>query len=89
MAQSKTTKQRTFRRLEDLNVIDNFLFQEMLSQKEDGEEFARILLKTILGKPIRNVKIIPQKTSLVLTLIVTAFALTPIFRTSPIIQTEK
>lgn len=52
---------RTFRKLEDLNLIDNFLFQEMLSQKEDGEEFARILLSTILGKTIRKVKITPQK----------------------------
>ncbi len=58
---SAATKTPTFRKLEDLNLIDNFLFQEMLTQKEDGEKFARILLKTILGKPIRNVKIVPQK----------------------------
>ena len=50
-----------FRKLEDLNLIDNFLFQQMLSQNEDGEEFARILLGTILGKTIRKVKITPQK----------------------------
>ena len=56
-----SVKKREFRKLEDLNVIDNFLFQELLMQEEDGEEFARILLKTILGKPIRNVKIVPQK----------------------------
>ncbi len=54
-------KQNNVRKLEDLNVIDNFLFQELLSQEGDGEEFARILLKTILNRPIRNVKIIPQK----------------------------
>lgn len=51
---------RQFRKLEDLNLIDNFLFQEMLYQKE-GEEFARILLSTILDKEIRKVKITPQK----------------------------
>lgn len=51
----------TFRKLEELNLIDNFLFQQMLSQNEDGEEFARILLGTILGKNIRKVKITPQK----------------------------
>jgi len=55
-----TTNPRIFRKLEDLNVIDNFLFQELLMQNEDGEKFARILLKTILGKPVRNVKIVPQ-----------------------------
>lgn len=53
--------QKQFRPLEELNVIDNFLFQQLLSQGEDGEEFARILLKTFLGKEIRNVKITPQK----------------------------
>lgn len=49
-----------FRKLEDLNLIDNFLFQQMLLQ-EEGEEFARILLSTFLEKPIKKVKIIPQK----------------------------
>ena len=56
-----TARQRKFRKLEELNLIDNFLFQEMLSQEDTGEEFARILLSTILEKPIRKVKIIPQK----------------------------
>lgn len=41
--------------------MDDFLFQEMLSQEDTGEEFARILLGTILGKPIRRVKIVPQR----------------------------
>lgn len=49
------------RKLEDLNLIDGFLFQEMLTQKDTGEEFCRILLRAILGYTIRNVKIIPQK----------------------------
>lgn len=57
----KLTNQRTFRKLEELNLIDNFLFQQMLSQDKDGEDFARILLSTILGKNIRKVKITPQK----------------------------
>lgn len=61
MAENTEKRTRTFRKLEDLNLIDNFLFQQMLSQEGDGEEFARILLTTILGKPIRKVKIIPQK----------------------------
>lgn len=62
MAQkNEPVNKHTFRKLEDLNLIDNFLFQEMLSQEEDGEAFARILLSTILGKTIRKVKITPQK----------------------------
>ena len=57
----KEAPKRVFRKLEELNLIDNFLFQQMLSQEEDGEEFARILLSTILGRSIRKVKITPQK----------------------------
>lgn len=52
------------RPLEELNLMDDFLFQQLLMQKEDGEEFCRILLSTILGKSIRKVKIIPQKSVL-------------------------
>lgn len=50
------------RKLMQLNLMDNFLFQEMLSQNDSvSEEFCRILLKTILGRDIRRLKIIPQK----------------------------
>ena len=58
-----TNNKHTFRPLEELNLIDNFLFQQLLSS-EDGEEFARILLSTILEKPIRRVKIVSQKSIL-------------------------
>ena len=58
---NNSTNKRTFRKLEDLNLIDNFLFQAVLSDEQEGEEFARILLSTILGKHIRKVKIVPQK----------------------------
>ena len=34
------------RRLEDLNLMDDFLFQEMLMQEDTGEEFCRILFPT-------------------------------------------
>lgn len=52
------------RRLEDLNLMDDFLFQEMLMQEDIGEEFCRILLSTILGRPFRHIKIVPQKSVL-------------------------
>ena len=55
-----TTKHQP-RPLEELDLMDDFLFQELLSQEGDGEEFCRILLSTILGKTIRKVSIIPQK----------------------------
>lgn len=50
------------RALQELNLIDDFLFQEMLASQETGEKFARLLLGTFLGKPVRNVRIISQKT---------------------------
>lgn len=53
--------QKQPRKLEELNLIDNFLFQEMISQKEIGEEFAKLLLGTILDRNIRSVRIVPQK----------------------------
>ena len=55
------TAKHQFRPLEELNLLDNFLFETLLLQEGDGEEFCRILLSTILGRPIRKVKIVPQK----------------------------
>lgn len=52
------------RGLEELNLMDDFLFQEMVSQEEVGEEFCRILLGTILGREIRKVRVVPQKSIL-------------------------
>lgn len=49
------------RSLQELNLMDDFLFQEMLMQEDIGEEFCRILLTTILDRPFRRVKIVPQK----------------------------
>lgn len=60
IANTVTTRNQP-RPLEELDLMDDFLFQEMLSQEGDGEEFCRILLSTILGKTVRNVSIIPQK----------------------------
>lgn len=57
----KERKVKNVRRLEELNLMDDFLFQEMVSFEEGGEEFCRILLETILGRTIRKVKVIPQK----------------------------
>lgn len=54
-------KTRKFRRLEELNLLDDFLFQEVVASPEVGEEFCKILLRVILGKEIRRVKIVPQR----------------------------
>ena len=62
--ENRETKTRVFRKLEELNLLDDFLFQEMVSSPEVGEEFCRILLRVILGKEIRKVKITPQRSVL-------------------------
>lgn len=59
--QLPSCRKTPYRKLEDLNLLDDFLFQQMLLQKETGEEFCRILLSTILGRNIRNVNVISQK----------------------------
>ncbi|MDE6980891.1 MAG: Rpn family recombination-promoting nuclease/putative transposase, partial [Lachnospiraceae bacterium] len=56
-----STKKGTFRKLEELNLLDDFLFQEIASSPEVGEEFCRILLRVVLGKEVRKVKVIPQR----------------------------
>lgn len=47
--------------LREMNVLDDFLFHEMTSRDEKGVEFCRILLETILDKPLRNVKVLAQR----------------------------
>lgn len=51
------------RSLEELSLIDNFLFNEMMMQKnaEDTDMFCRYLLATLTGRSFRNVTIVPQK----------------------------
>ena len=46
------------RKLEDLNLLDDFLFGSMVTHPEVGEKFVREILKTIFdkdfGKPFVN-----------------------------------
>ena len=48
------------RKLEELNLLDDFLFGTLISHPIYGERFARILIKTILNRDIKILKIIPQ-----------------------------
>lgn len=50
--------------LEDLNLLDNFLFQEVACNEEYGEEFCRIVLGTILNREMKNLKVEVEKTYL-------------------------
>ena len=49
------------RKLEDLNLLDDFLFTSVVNYPDIGEKFIRELLKVILGKEIGKLTVIPQK----------------------------
>ncbi|MBD5507646.1 MAG: hypothetical protein HDR05_06280 [Lachnospiraceae bacterium] len=48
------------KKLEELNLLDDFLFGTLISHPVYRERFARILIKTILNRDIKILKIIPQ-----------------------------
>ena len=49
------------KKLEDLNLLDDFLFGTIISHPLYGERFARILVKTILNRDIKILKIVAQQ----------------------------
>ncbi len=50
------------RTLEELNLLDDFLFNKMIESKAVGEQFTRELLRIMLHKEFRELKIVPQRT---------------------------
>ena len=40
------------RKLEDLNLLDDFLFNKIVSHSEYGQQFSRELLRIVLGKTV-------------------------------------
>lgn len=51
----------TKRKLEELNLLDDFLFGTMVSYPEIGETFCRAMLGIILNREIGRLKVIPQR----------------------------
>ncbi len=49
------------RSLQELNLMDNFLFFEMVNHPVYGEPFTHLLLKIIFGREVGKLKVIPQK----------------------------
>ena len=49
------------RKLEDLNLLDDFLFGSLVTHPEVGEKFVREILKTIFGKDFGKLTVVPQK----------------------------
>lgn len=52
------------RKLEELNLLDDFLFGTMVTYPEIGEKFIRELLKVIFQKDFGNLTVVSQKTYL-------------------------
>ena len=48
------------RRLEELNLLDNFLFGTMVTHPDYGEAFSRHLLRLILNREIGKLKVVSQ-----------------------------
>lgn len=51
----------TKRKLEDLNLLDDFLFSSVVNYPGIGEKFIRELLRVILGRNFGKLTVIPQK----------------------------
>lgn len=47
--------------LEEMNLLDDFLFGTMVSYPEIGERFVKLLLKTIFGKEFKHLSVTAQK----------------------------
>lgn len=45
------------------HLMDDFLFQEVLGDEQEGVEAARLLLETIMGRKIGEITVVTQKTS--------------------------
>ena len=54
--------ERRRKTLEELNLLDNFLFNAMLTYPDTGEAFIRKLLETLFDRKFPHLKIHPQKT---------------------------
>ena len=49
------------KKLEELNLLDDFLFNAMMTYPEMGEKFTRKILKLLFNEEFRNLKVIAQK----------------------------
>ena len=61
MEKAQGKRNHSFRPLEDLNLIDNFLFHTISSMEDVNKDFYGILLPIILGKKVQVLDVIPQR----------------------------
>ena len=58
---NESKKKRLLEKLRNMNVIDNFLFQETMADEEKGKEACRLILKRILNREIGEIDFTPEK----------------------------
>ena len=49
------------RKLEELSLMDDFLFNAMLTHPETGEKFTNKILKLLFNREFKNLKVSAQK----------------------------
>lgn len=59
--QTVTKAQAARKALEEMNLLDDFLFGAVLSYPDVGEKIVRILLKTIFGREFKHLSVTAQK----------------------------
>ena len=60
-AQDHEVQEGIRRKLEEMNLLDDFLFTTIVSDADVGEEFSKILIKTICGRAVNHLKVTAQK----------------------------
>ena len=54
-------EERKVKKLEEMNLLDDFLFGSVVTYPEIGERFVKILLRTIFGREFKNLSVTAQK----------------------------
>ena len=62
MTMEDAKKQNMRKSLEEMNVMDDFLFTEIMSDEENGLEACRIILSCVLKREVTNIHFTAQKT---------------------------
>lgn len=66
-ARKKTAKEKTAeeqaakKKLAEMNLLDDFLFGAVVTYPQVGEQFVRVLLKTIFGREFKHLSVTAQK----------------------------
>lgn len=61
MKKNDVKKTAAAKNLEEMNLLDDFLFGSVVTYPEIGERFVKILLKTIFGREFRHLSVTAQK----------------------------